>query len=370
MREKYWGEKLTISQVAELVGCSYGNIHYALSKIDLTKRTSADYKREYKKEGSKYSQLNDRDWLYQKYWDEKRSISEISRILCCSVSTVQSALERLCIPTRSTGREVQYQELWDKEWLYNKYWNEKRTYSEIAQLIGCDTMSVVKACQRLDIPTRGHSVHPKRGYKYGKGMFSQLHDRNWLYKKYHEEKRSLEKIANIVGCTAGTIQNAMERYSIHRRTQSEAMIGKKSPAQHSAHMKKLWRDPIFVRKMMILFNARPNSMEKEIEKALQTHMPNRWAYNGNFECGISIGSLIPDFVTINGEKTVIELFGEPWHDPDKTFLESIPWNRQEFGRKAIYSQYGYKCIIIWYEDLKKEGADTYVQGMLKKEGVL
>ena len=52
------------------------------------------------RKGSKYWQLNDKEWLYQKYWVEKLSRREIAKIIGCSAPTVSKALKRFNIPLR------------------------------------------------------------------------------------------------------------------------------------------------------------------------------------------------------------------------------------------------------------------------------
>lgn len=118
--------------------------------------------------------------------------------------------------------------------------------------------------------------------------------------------------------------------------------------------KRRWKDPTFIKKIMIGWNAKPNRVEKMVDQILQEIYPNEWKYNGDFSCGITIGGLIPDFVNVNGKKIVLEIFGDVWHDTENTFLNKIDWKRTEFGRKAIYSQYGYECIILWEHDLKNK----------------
>lgn len=53
------------------------------------------------KRGSIYWQLNDRDWLYKKYWDEELSPQKIAKILGCSRTIVRDALKRRNIRIRS-----------------------------------------------------------------------------------------------------------------------------------------------------------------------------------------------------------------------------------------------------------------------------
>lgn len=65
---------------------------------------------------TQYPQLNDREWLYGKYWVEGLSVHEIGRIIGCAGKTVQRALKRLGIPRR-TNSEANKGEM---HWNYGK----------------------------------------------------------------------------------------------------------------------------------------------------------------------------------------------------------------------------------------------------------
>jgi very-short-patch-repair endonuclease len=56
-----------------------------------------------------------------------------------------------------------------------------------------------------------------------------------------------------------------------------------------------------------------------------------------------IAGKIPDFVNINGQKKLIELYGSYWHRNDD------PNNRIE-----LFKEYGWKTLIIWEDELKME----------------
>jgi hypothetical protein len=47
-----------------------------------------------------------------------------------------------------------YPELWDKAWLRDQYESQQRTVEEIANMVGCSVMGVHKALVRADIPRR------------------------------------------------------------------------------------------------------------------------------------------------------------------------------------------------------------------------
>ena len=171
-----------------------------------------------------------------------------------------------------------------------------------------------------------------------------------------------------------------------KRKQSKAkkgkFIGEKSPnwgthpseetrqKMSEAH-KKNWQDPDYIKKVFDGLNMKPNAQEKKVGAILQKHLPNEYAYNGDFSCGITIGGKIPDFVNVNGEKVVIEVFG-PWHDEQYMrdhFGGEISWKRTEFGTKVHYSQFGYKCVVFWQEDLERKDVEAFVLSELKKYGI-
>lgn len=94
--------------------------------------------------------------------------------------------------------------------------------------------------------------------------------------------------------------------------------------------------------------ASPNKPEIALDSLLQANFPGEYRFNGNYSQGVSLGGLIPDWVNVNGRKQVIELFGDYWHNK----MKRIPWKSTEFGRKAVYSQLGFDCIIIWEHELE------------------
>ena len=49
----------------------------------------------------------------------------------------------------------------------------------------------------------------------------------------------------------------------------------------------------------------------------------------------------PDFVNINGQMKIIELFGIHWHEPS-----------EEKERMELFKNHGYQTLIIWDFELK------------------
>ena len=65
-----------------------------------------------------------------------------------------------------------------------------------------------------------------------------------------------------------------------------------------------------------------------------------------------IDGLHPDFVNVNGQKKVIELFGRTFHH-----TKCCPWKVQERqtarGRRKALAKFGYTMLLIWDNELHK-----------------
>lgn len=89
------------------------------------------------------------------------------------------------------------------------------------------------------------------------------------------------------------------------------------------------------RKMM----CKPNFSEIKLTKILENLYSNKWKYVGN---GIVwIGDKNPDFINVNGQKKLIELFGEQWHKPE-----------DEKIRSDYFRLFGFDTLIIWAKELR------------------
>jgi G:T-mismatch repair DNA endonuclease (very short patch repair protein) len=119
-------------------------------------------------------------------------------------------------------------------------------------------------------------------------------------------------------------------------TNGHGKLGKKCPA-----MQKHWQDPEFVKKVLKGQHTYPNKSEQALQEVLQILAPRDYKYNGNFDIGVSLGGLIPDFVNVNGQKKAIDLHGDYWHKGEDTRI-----------RARRYAKCGYKSLIIWECELK------------------
>jgi very-short-patch-repair endonuclease len=120
----------------------------------------------------------------------------------------------------------------------------------------------------------------------------------------------------------------------HHPKRAKKRIGKKN----SKHMKRLWQDPNYIAMQMRARGVRPNKTEKFLTKLFQKLYPNQWKYVGDGQ--FILAGKCPDFVNVNGQKKIIELFGEHVHKPE-----------EEQERTILFSRYGYQTLVIWFKEL-------------------
>ena len=176
-----------------------------------------------------YKQLEDKNWLNQKYAIEKTNQDEIANIIGCTSWSINNALKKHGIPIRSRSEALKlryerkphlskYPLLENKDWLYQMAIVERKTYREIKELAGA------KEEQHIIQMLKKHGLYEKRRLLprvIGKSSYEILNDIKWLYDKYINEKKSTVDIAKIAGCDAGSVWKSLRRWGIKARTRIE-----------------------------------------------------------------------------------------------------------------------------------------------------
>jgi hypothetical protein len=134
-----------------------------------------------------------------------------------------------------------------------------------------------------------------------------------------------------------------------RKNLSKALTGRIFTFEHRSNLSeaalKLWNDPIYAEKQQTLMHQgmkalpwNPSLPEILLGVLLEENFSDTWIYNGTG--GLVLGRYIPDFIRKDGEKQLIEVFGEYWHPEE-----------DEVKRKEHYRGYGYSCLVIWESDI-------------------
>jgi len=115
--------------------------------------------------------------------------------------------------------------------------------------------------------------------------------------------------------------------------------GRKKAANFSILVKKLWLQDDYVKKQILSRNIFPNKTEISFLSILNDLYPSEWKYVGDGQ--VIINGKCPDYININGQKKIIELFGDYWHK-----------DQNPEDRKAIFAPFGYSTLVIWESELK------------------
>jgi len=109
----------------------------------------------------------------------------------------------------------------------------------------------------------------------------------------------------------------------------------------SKQVKKLWQNPEWVTMFFNAQHAKPNKCETELLKILQTVVPGEYRYVGDGQ--FILAGKCPDFLNINGQKKLIEFYGDYWHKDDDPQV-----------RIDLFKKYGYDTLVIWERELMND----------------
>lgn len=94
----------------------------------------------------------------------------------------------------------------------------------------------------------------------------------------------------------------------------------------------------------------PNKPEKFLDKLFQDLFPNQIKYTGDGKDKNSIiGGRCPDFIFTDGQKKIVEHFGDYHHGEERM---GIPNKQHEQERMVHFAKFGYQTLIIWQHELE------------------
>ncbi|MEK6883012.1 MAG: NUMOD3 domain-containing DNA-binding protein [Nanoarchaeota archaeon] len=173
---------------------------------------------------------------------------------------------------------------------------------------------------------------------------AQLNSIPWNKGKHHSEETK-QKLREHHWSKTGKIRRILRIKSAWNKgltKETDERVRK-----YAIKIKENFKNPEFkekmIKKMMIGEHKKPNKTELQfIELIQQNNFP--FKYIGNWE--FVLGGKCPDFININGQKQLIELFGNYWHTVK---ARETPEERIQYFKK-----YGFDTLIIWESELKNE----------------
>ncbi len=177
-----------------------------------------------------------------------------------------------------------------------------------------------------------------------------------------KEKMSKSRMGRIVTEeTREKIRKALTGKKLsdsHRESLSKSHMGNKHTDETKKKMsilnkKRYKENKTFLANLAKSMAAKPNKKETQLIKFLQHIIPNEYKFTGDYSFWIDGKN--PDFLNINGQKKLIELFGEYWHytKPKKENL-NLTKKEVEDIRVNHFKDWGFNTLIIWEDELKNE----------------
>ena len=103
-----------------------------------------------------------------------------------------------------------------------------------------------------------------------------------------------------------------------------------------------------IRATLLANKLKPNKPEKFLIKLFQKLFPNEYKYVGDGQ--VIIAGKCPDFVNINGQKKIIELYGDYWHGEERTGRTN---EEEEQQRIEHFAKFGFQTLVIWEHELRE-----------------
>lgn len=254
--------------------------------------------------------------LRQLYLDKGLSSNEIARQLAIPRPTISWELKRFSIPLRHAGAKkgkhyspaTEFQKGIDP-------WNKGATKQTDPRIMAYSfKVSVANRGRRHTEEWRINTSKRLKGRSYSKARYA--YNKEFYENLYYKEGLSLGTIARKIGCDVGTVVYYFKKYGIPRRNRTEAV------------------------------RRKPTEPERKLSEIMERYnLPFKYVGNGK----VIIDKLCPDFINTDGNKQIVELFGDYWHTGAVK-----RWGQFEGGRIYHYAKFGFETLIIWENELSNE----------------
>lgn len=165
---------------------------------------------------------------------------------------------------------------------------------------------------------------------------------------------------DMVGNKYGTLLKGRPKSEEWKRKASLSKLGDKNPMRNPIYAKRMadskrgkpnpkhrefWRlnHDEQLRKMMVGEHKKPNKLETRLIGLIErSGLP--FKYVGNWE--FILGGKCPDFMSTDGRKLLIELFGNYWH--------IVKAREAVEERVARFREHGFETLVLWEKEMDDE----------------
>ena len=189
---------------------------------------------------------------------------------------------------------------------------------------------------------------PKKGYKQTKEHRANIKANHKGMKGKHPSKETKAKMSEA---NMGHSVSKETRAKISKNRRG-VPVSKETRERYGIAAKIRWQNPIYKERVLRAIakgsaKPKPTKPERILRDILNKLFPREYKYVGNRT--LWIGCKNPDFVHINGQKKIIEMFGGYWHSFAKTGKTKHQEKKQ---RIEHFAKYNFKTLIVWQYELK------------------
>jgi len=241
-------------------------------------------------------------------------------------------------------------------------WNKGKTYKEIYGLkkakeiikkIIDNNKERFKKMEGENNPAKRKEVRAKISQK-NKERWRNPNYKNNLVTKFKEMRQTKEYKESCKKRWKDKDYRKKQKESRKKSWANDQKRKKEQAKRFSKYFTELWKNPEWrkkrIKSVLKASHIRPTKPEAELNSLLRHLFPNEYKYVGNGE--VIIGGKNPDFINCNGQKKIIEMWGDYWHkgeDPQ--------------DRINVFKPFGYFTLIVWEHELKN--IETLTQKLLK-----
>lgn len=209
-RDKEWMQSqarrgLTLAEIASKCSCdvSSSTIRRWLRKFGCLSEAPDGMGRTREGKDDRYK---DEEWLRNRYCEDGKSLSEIADICKVSVSTISYWADRYDIELRGRHGPDWDDRHKDEEWLRNRYCEDEKTISEIADICEVSAQTISYWMDRYDIQIRGC---------HGSDWDDRYQDEEWLRRRYVDEGMLQREIAEECGVAPNTVTRWVNKFDLN-----------------------------------------------------------------------------------------------------------------------------------------------------------
>lgn len=252
------------------------------------------------------------------------------------------------------------------------YWDELLTQKEIAEIFNVSAATISHALRDHGIetktPSSSRALRHTPAWNHGKPITGWMTpDARALRRQKLLEHTHSPWLGKHCPWTAAKNRDPCVRARQSARFKGKPLadiIGVDAASRVREHCRQLglsrrdchcrsWHDspdaPAIIAKIVKSLMKRPTCPEARLIRIIDDYqLPYKYVGNGE----VILGGLNPDFIEVNGKKEVVEVFGDAFHNPKKSF-KPLRERTTEEGRRKCYAEYGYRMLVLWVSEMHR-----------------